>query len=71
MRFGSQLFETLFQGDVRRLYDEARSRQHGRKLDFVFTSMVSWIAEKPWEFAYDASRRASSPPKTSISFATC
>jgi CHAT domain/Astacin (Peptidase family M12A) len=56
--FGTDLFETLFQGDVRRLYDEARSRQHGRKLDFVFTSMVSWIAEKPWEFAYDASRRS-------------
>ena len=43
---------------MRRLYDEARSRQHGRKLDFVFTSMVSSIAEKPWEFAYDASRRS-------------
>lgn len=56
--FGTDLFATLFQGDVRRLYDEARSRQHGRKLDFVFTSMVSWIAEKPWEFAYDASRRS-------------
>jgi CHAT domain/Astacin (Peptidase family M12A) len=58
IEFGTNLFETLFQGDVRRLYDEARSRQHGRKLDFVFTSMVSWIAEKPWEFAYDASRRS-------------
>jgi hypothetical protein len=58
IRFGADLFETLFQGDVRRLYDEARSRQHGRKLDFVFTSMVPWIAEKPWEFAYDAARRS-------------
>lgn len=56
--FGSDLFETLFQGDVRRLYDEARSRQHGRKLDLVLTSMVPWIAEKPWEFAYDATRRS-------------
>lgn len=56
--FGSSLFETIFQGDVRRLYDEARSRQHGSRLDFVFTSMVPWIAEKPWEFAYDASRRS-------------
>jgi hypothetical protein len=54
--FGSQLFDTLFHGDVKRLYDEARSRQHGRKLDFVFTSMVPWIAEKPWEFAYDQAR---------------
>lgn len=58
LAFGADLFETLFQGDVRRLYDEARARQHGRKLDFVFTSMVPWIAEKPWEFAYDVSRRS-------------
>lgn len=57
-RFGTDLFETLFQGEVRRLYDEARARQVGRKLNFVFTSMVSWIAEKPWEFAYDPSRRS-------------
>ena len=54
--FGSQLFDTLFQGDVRRLYDEARSRQRGRRLDLILTSMVPWIAEKPWEFAYDTSR---------------
>ncbi len=57
VKFGSDLFETLFQGEVRRLYDEARSRQT-RKLDIVFTSMIPWIAEKPWEFAYDASRRS-------------
>jgi hypothetical protein len=55
--FGSQLFDTLFQGDVRRLYDEARARQKGR-LDLVLTSMVSWIAEKPWEFAYDHGRKS-------------
>ena len=54
--FGEQLFNTLFQGDVRRLYDEARTRQ-GRKLDFIFTSMIPWIAEKPWEFAYDPGRK--------------
>ena len=55
--FGSHLFDTLFQGDVRRLYDEARARQKGR-LDLVLTSMVSWIAEKPWEFAYDHARKS-------------
>jgi hypothetical protein len=55
--FGSQLFDTLFQGDVRRLYDEARSRQRGR-LDLVLTSMIPWIAEKPWEFAYDHGRQS-------------
>jgi len=58
MNLGSLLFETLFQGDVRRLYDEARSRQRERRLDLVLTSMISWIAEKPWEFAYDAGRRS-------------
>lgn len=56
--FSSDLFETLFQGDVRRLYDEARARQQKRKLDFVLTSMIPWIAEKPWEFAYDPVRKS-------------
>ena len=56
--FGDDLFETLFQGEVRRLYDEARSRQQGSKLDLVLTSMISWIAEKPWEFAYDRTRNS-------------
>ncbi len=56
--FGDDLFETLFQGEVRRLYDEARSRQQGRKLDLVLTSMISWVAEKPWEFAYDRTRKS-------------
>ncbi|MCB1553525.1 MAG: CHAT domain-containing protein, partial [Xanthomonadales bacterium] len=56
IRFGADLFDTLFQGDVQRLYDEARARQQGRRLDLVLTSMVPWIAEKPWEFAYDRTR---------------
>ncbi|HYM62630.1 MAG TPA: CHAT domain-containing protein [Thermoanaerobaculia bacterium] len=56
VRFGGLLFETLFQGDVRRLYDEARTRQRLRKLDLVLTSMIPWIAEKPWEFCYDSAR---------------
>jgi hypothetical protein len=58
MRFGGQLFETLLQGDVRRLYDEARTRQRRRRLDLVLTSMIPWISEKPWEFAYDTGRRS-------------
>lgn len=58
MDFGADLFEALFQGDVRRLYDEARSRQQRRRLDLVLTSMISWIAEKPWEFAYDKARQS-------------
>ncbi|MEP7009102.1 MAG: CHAT domain-containing protein [Acidobacteriota bacterium] len=55
--FGGSLFDTLFQGDVRRLYDEARSRQKSGQLDFILTSMIPWIAEKPWEFAYDSVRK--------------
>jgi CHAT domain-containing protein len=58
IQFGGELFETLLQGDVRRLYDEARILQRQRRLDFVLTSMVPWIAEKPWEFAYDTGRRS-------------
>lgn len=57
LSFGGGLFETLFQGDVRRLYDEARSRQGSGRLDLVLTSMIPWIAEKPWEFAYDTARK--------------
>ena len=55
IEFGTKLFDTLFQGDVRRLYDEARTRERGR-LDLILTSMIPWIAEKPWEFAYDRGR---------------
>jgi hypothetical protein len=58
VNFGGDLFETVFQGDVRRLYDEARARQQNRKLDIVFTSMIPWIAEKPWEFSYDTARNS-------------
>ena len=54
--FGGKLFDTLLQGDVRRLYDEARTRQRRRRLDLVLTSMIPWISEKPWEFAYDTGR---------------
>jgi hypothetical protein len=58
MEFGGHLFQTLFQGDVRRLYDEARSRQQGHRLDLVLTSMIPWIGEKPWEFAHDTGRQS-------------
>jgi hypothetical protein len=60
IHFGTLLFETLFPGEVKRLYDTARSLQlqRNRKLDLVFTSMVSWVAEKPWEFAYDPARKS-------------
>ena len=54
---GRDLFEVLFPGDVRRLYDTARAlRRHGA-LDVVFTSMLDWVADKPWELVFDPSRR--------------
>jgi hypothetical protein len=54
---GRLLFSVLFTGDVKRLYDTARSLQGNRRLDLVFTSMVPWVAEKPWEFAFDPGRQ--------------
>jgi hypothetical protein len=56
LEFGTNLFESLIHDDVRRLYDEARARQRTGRLDLVLTSMIPWISEKPWEFAYDAGR---------------
>jgi hypothetical protein len=58
LKYGALLFETLFPGEVRRLYDAARAGSGRRRLDLVFTSAVDWIADKPWEFAYDPSRHA-------------
>jgi hypothetical protein len=54
---GRDLFDALFPGDVRRLYDTARALQRGRPLNLVFTSMLDWVADKPWELAFDPSRR--------------
>ncbi len=55
--WGRDLFEALFPGDVRRLYDVARSLQPDGVLDLVFTSMIDWVADKPWELAWDPARR--------------
>src|SRR5271169_65010 len=53
--YGAVLFETLFPGAVRRLWDEARASRG--ELEIVFTPDLDWIADKPWELAWDASRR--------------
>ncbi|MBL8176645.1 MAG: CHAT domain-containing protein [Bryobacterales bacterium] len=58
LKLGVDLFETLFPGNVRRLYDVARSQQGSRRLDVILTSMIAWVADKPWEFAFDPSRRS-------------
>lgn len=55
---GSEMFDTLFPNSVRRLYDQARFSHQRRRLNLVFTSMIPWVADLPWEFAYDASCRA-------------
>jgi len=57
IRLGIDLFETLFPGRVRRLYDAARTAQPNGRLHVIFTSMISWIADLPWEFAYDPERK--------------
>ncbi|WP_414664929.1 DUF7379 domain-containing protein [Horticoccus sp. 23ND18S-11] len=58
LRFGEVLFDTLFPTEVRRLYDVARSDERTNRLNVIFTSMISWIADKPWEFAFDRARGA-------------
>jgi hypothetical protein len=54
---GRDLFDTLLPGEIRRLYDTARSRRGGGPLDLVFTSMLDWVADKPWELAFDEQRQ--------------
>ena len=53
--FGTDLFECLFPSGVRRLYDSVRKARHDR-LDILLTSMVHWVADLPWEFAFDTAR---------------
>ncbi|HRY45545.1 MAG TPA: hypothetical protein P5164_16530, partial [Thermoanaerobaculia bacterium] len=47
-RWGAVLFETLFPGEVRRLWDAARGAASGGATDVVFTSLLDWVADKPW-----------------------
>ncbi|MBI4002664.1 MAG: CHAT domain-containing protein, partial [Nitrospira defluvii] len=47
----------LFPGQVRRLYDAARSEQTVRRLNLIFTSDVDRIADQAWEFIYDPDRK--------------
>jgi hypothetical protein len=56
--YGATLFAALFPGDIRRLYDVARSSlAPGERLVLTFTSMIPWVAEKPWELSFDTSRQ--------------
>jgi len=57
-RWGAVLFETLLPGEARRLWDAARGAAGGSATDVVFTSLLDWVADKPWELAYDPHRRA-------------
>jgi hypothetical protein len=58
VRYGTALFEALFPGDVRRLWDAAVARSPRGPIHLVFTSALDWIADKPWELAWDPSRKA-------------
>jgi hypothetical protein len=51
--YGSNLFDVLFGDEVRRLYDQARYRNRYRRLTVIFTSGIAWVADLPWELAYD------------------
>jgi hypothetical protein len=53
--FGHSLFQTLFPTEVRNLYNVARFLHRKRRLKITFTSMIPWVADIPWEFAYDRS----------------
>lgn len=53
--FGEHLFAFLLPDEVRRLYDVARERERD-KLFIIFTSMIPWVADLPWEFARDPER---------------
>lgn len=57
IQLGGELFELLFPGEIRRLYDGARAVQPHGRLNLVFTSQVSWMADLPWEFVYDPNRK--------------
>ncbi len=53
--FGDELFRTLFPGEVRILYNIARFQHARRRLNIIFTSMIPWVADLPWEIAFDQS----------------
>lgn len=53
--FGGYLFQVLMPDQVRRLYDAARSRERGN-LFLIFTSMIPWVFDLPWELARDPER---------------
>lgn len=55
---GNLLFESLFPGEARRLWDLACGASEGRGLDLVLTSSVDWLSDKPWELVRDPARRA-------------
>jgi hypothetical protein len=57
IELGRDLFEAVFPGDVRRLYDVARAEQINRRINLVFTSQIAWLADLPWEFVYDPARK--------------
>jgi hypothetical protein len=56
-KYGELLFDALFPREARRLYDAARAELVTRRLDVCLTSMIGWVADKPWEFAFDPTRR--------------
>lgn len=58
VELGRLLFNALLPAGVLELYRVARASRAGLPLDLVVTSMVDWIAAKPWELAYQDERCA-------------
>ncbi|HEX6778161.1 MAG TPA: CHAT domain-containing protein [Ktedonobacterales bacterium] len=58
-QFGQRLFEALFAGDVRRLYDAsaAHAAEHGQGLRLRLRIGAPELAALPWEFLYDPLQR--------------
>ncbi|WP_395752935.1 CHAT domain-containing protein [Prosthecobacter sp.] len=50
---GTWLFEVLFTGEVRRLYDAVQNRDERKRVSIIFTSMLPWLSDLPWEMVYD------------------
>lgn len=50
---GKRLFRVLITGQVVRLYDSVTHRHRRERVNIIFTSMLPWLSDLPWEFLYD------------------
>jgi hypothetical protein len=50
---GKRLFRVLITGQVVRLYDAITHRHRRKRVNIIFTSMLPWLSDLPWEMLYD------------------